>query len=279
MAGRVRRCSPDHRRLFDPERYCVLLFDQRGCGRSTPACLARHQHDLAPGRRHRAAAQLAGRRAMAGVRRLLGLDAGAGLCARRIRRRCRELVVRGIFTLRRAELRWYYQEGASWLFPDLWEGFLAPIPAGRARRPDGRLPPAAGRQRPRRAAEPAPAPGACGKARPSRCCPIRLAAPSFGDDDFALAFARIENHYFVHGGWLEEGQLIRDADKLAGIPGVIVQGRYDMACPAKHRLGAPPRLAGGGIPPDRRCRPCLQRARHPDAADRRDRPVRALSAP
>ena len=143
-----------------------------------------------------------------------------------------ELILRGIFTLRRAELLWYYQEGASWLFPDLWEHFLAPIPL--AERGDLM---AAYRKRlvsPDRAEQLAAARAwSLWEGQTLTLLPDPAAAAKHGGDDFALAFARIENHYFVHEGWLDEGQLIRDADKLAGIPGVIVQGRYDMPCPAK----------------------------------------------
>ncbi len=143
-----------------------------------------------------------------------------------------ELVVRGIFTLRRVELHWYYQEGASWLFPDLWEDFVAPIP------PDERGDLMAAYRR-RLVGSDRAEQLACARAwslwegQTITLLPDPAGAAKHADDDFALAFARIENHYFVHGGWLEEGQLIRDAHKLAGIPGVIVQGRYDMACPAK----------------------------------------------
>ncbi len=141
------------------------------------ACRARGQHDLAPRRRHRAAARKIRLRQMAGVRRLLGLDAGAGLC-RDASRRVSELVVRGIYTLTKAELDWYYQFGVSEMFPDKWERFLAPIP--EAERGDMM---AAYRKRlvdPDRAVQlAAAAPGACGKARRSRCCPTpRPAAPS-----------------------------------------------------------------------------------------------------
>lgn len=146
--------------------------------------------------------------------------------------RVSELVLRGIFTLRRAELLWYYQEGASWLYPDLWEAFLAPIP--EAERGDLM---AAYRQRlvgSDRAEQLAAARAwSLWEGQTLTLLPDPDAKTKHGGDDFALAFSRIENHYFVHAGWLEEGQLLKDAPKLAGIPGVIVQGRYDMATPAK----------------------------------------------
>ncbi|MGH8829724.1 MAG: alpha/beta fold hydrolase, partial [Polaromonas sp.] len=143
-----------------------------------------------------------------------------------------ELIVRGIFTLRREELLWYYQEGASWLFPDLWEHFLAPIPPAER----GDLI-AAYRKRlvgPDRAEQLVAARAwSLWEGQTITLLPDADARAKHAGNDFALAFARIENHYFVHAGWLEEGQLIRDAGKLAGIPGVIVQGRYDIATPAK----------------------------------------------
>jgi proline iminopeptidase len=142
------------------------------------------------------------------------------------------LVVRGIFTVRHQELQWYYQEGASKLFPDLWEAYLAPIP--QAERGDlmaayrKRLvgDDVAARQEAARA-------WSLWEGQTITLLPDPAAVAKYGDGEYALAFARIENHYFVHQGWLEEGQLIRDAHKLANIPGVIVQGRYDMACPAQ----------------------------------------------
>ncbi|KGX02995.1 prolyl aminopeptidase [Burkholderia pseudomallei MSHR640] len=126
-------CSADHRRLFDPARYNVLLFDQRGCGRSTPHA------SLENNTTWHLVDDIERLRAMLGVERWLvfGGSWGSALAlayAQTHPARVAELVVRGIFTVRRSELLWYYQEGASWLFPDLWEDFIAPIP--RAERAD-----------------------------------------------------------------------------------------------------------------------------------------------
>ena len=146
--------------------------------------------------------------------------------------RVSELVVRGIFTVRHAELQWYYQEGASALFPDLWEAYLAPIPV--AERGD-----LIAAYRKRLVGDDVAARLEAARAwslwegQTITLLPDASAKVKYGEGDYALAFARIENHYFVHKGWLEEGQLIRDAHQLANIPGVIVQGRYDMACPAQ----------------------------------------------
>jgi proline iminopeptidase len=142
------------------------------------------------------------------------------------------LVVRGIFTLRKDELAWYYQHGCSELYPDAWDEFLAPIP--EEERGDliaayrKRL---VGDDR----AEQLRAAKAWSKWEASTIYlrPRAEVASAYTTDDFAVAFARIENHYFIHEGWMDEGQLIRDAHKLRAIPGVIVQGRYDVCTPPR----------------------------------------------
>jgi proline iminopeptidase len=224
-------CSLDHRRLFDPKRYCVLLFDQRGCGRSRPTASLENNttwHLVAD---------------MERLRTLLGFESwlvfggswGSTLAlayAQTHTERVSALVLRGIFTLRREELRWYYQEGASWLFPDLWEDFIAPIPAGER----GDLVTA---YRKRLVGDHPDEQLICARAwslwegQTIRLLPDAANTAKHTQDLFSLAFARIENHYFVHEGWMDEGQLIRDAHKLAHVPGVIVQGRYDACTPVK----------------------------------------------
>lgn len=224
-------CTADHRRLFDPQKYCVLLFDQRGCGRSTPHANLEHNTTW------HLVADIERLRSLLGVAQWLvfGGSWGSTLAlayAQTHPQAVSALVVRGIFTLRQAELNWYYQEGASWLFPDLWEAFLAPIPLEER----GDLMTA---YRKRLVGADPVAQLAAAKAwsvwegQTIRLLPDAANAAKHAADHFALAFARIENHFFVHAGWLEEGQLIRDAHKLAGIPGAIVQGRYDVATPAK----------------------------------------------
>ena len=223
-------CSPEHRRLFDPERYRVLLLDQRGCGRSRPhgSLDANTTWDLV--------GDIERLRELMGVERWLvfGGSWGSTLAlayAEAHPERVSELVLRGIFLLRRWELLWYYQHGASLLFPDKWEGFLAPIPpeeqddliAAYRRRligPDPQVQLEAARA------------WSLWEGETITLMPNEGFSRQFGADDFARAFARIENHYFVHGGWLEEGQLLRDVGRLRAIPAVIVQGRYDIATPA-----------------------------------------------
>ena len=223
--------SPNQRRAFDPARYDVLLFDQRGCGKSTP--FARLEHNTT----WDLVADIERLRDMVGVEQWLvfGGSWGSSLAlayAETHPERVTELVLRGIFTLRRWELQWYYQHGASLLFPDKWERFVAPIPEGE--RHDLMT---AYRRRlisdDRATRVEAAREWARWEGETLTILPDPSVSESFYNDDYALAFARIENHFFVHEGWLDEGQLIRDAGRLRDIPGVIVQGRYDIACPPR----------------------------------------------
>lgn len=223
--------SPSHRRLFHPERYDVLLFDQRGCGRSTPHA------GLDANTTWHLVADMEQLRSLMGVEKWLVFGGSWGSAlglayAQAHPQRVSELVLRGIFTVRRSELDWYYQFGASEVHPEKWADFLAPIPPDE--RGDLR---AAYRKRLTSEDEAVRLEAARAwtlwEGRTLTLLPDANVTSGFEDPHFALAFARIENHYFVHGGWLEEGQLIRNADRLRGIPGTIVQGRYDMACPAR----------------------------------------------
>ncbi|HEY4203355.1 MAG TPA: prolyl aminopeptidase [Devosiaceae bacterium] len=223
--------SPSHRRAFDPARYDVLLFDQRGCGKSTPFA------SLEANTTWHLVADMEKLRQMAGFEQWLvfGGSWGSTLAlayAETHPERVSELVMRGIFTLRRSELLWFYQHGASEVYPDKWEAYLAPIPADE--RGDMM---AAYRRRltdPDRGVQVEAAKAwAKWEGETLTLLPDPSVSTAFYDENYALAFARIENHYFVHGGWFDEGQLIRDAHKLRDIPGVIVQGRYDMCTPAR----------------------------------------------
>jgi proline iminopeptidase len=224
-------CSPAQRRLFDPRRYRILLFDQRGCGRSQPHA------GLDDNTTWHLVADIERLRVLTGAERWLvfGGSWGSTLAlayAQTHPERATGLILRGIFGMRRAELLWYYQEGASWLFPDKWERFLAPIPqeerhdliAAYRRRLVGDDPVA--RLQAARA-------WSLWEGETLTLLPDPTLTAQHGGDDFALAFARIENHYFTHAAWLEDGQLLRDARRIAHLPGVIVQGRYDVATPAR----------------------------------------------
>jgi len=222
-------CSPGHRRLFDPARYDILLFDQRGCGRSRP--LGRLENNTTAD----LVADVERLRAMCGVDRwmLFGGSWGSTLAlayAQAHPAHVDAMVLRGVFTGRRSELDWYFLSGANRLFPDDWERFLAPLdPAERAD------PIPAYRRRlldPDRAVRAAAARSWIDwEARTVSMRTLPDGVGGFGASDAAIAFARIENHYFLHDLWLAEGQLLRDAGRLAAIPGVIVQGRYDVVTP------------------------------------------------
>jgi proline iminopeptidase len=224
--------SPKHRRLFDPKLYDITLFDQRGCGRSTPNA------SLDANTTWHLVADIERLREKAGFDKWLvfGGSWGSTLAlayAEKHPERVSELVVRGIYTLTRAELEWYYQFGVSEMFPDKWERFLAPIP--EAERGDMMT---AYRKRlvgaDRKAQVEAALAWSKWEGETITLLPEPETSDKFGEEDYAIAFARIENHYFVHAGWLEEGELLRDAYKLSGIPGVIIHGRYDMPCPARY---------------------------------------------
>lgn len=223
--------SPSHRRLFDPARYDVLLFDQRGCGRSTP-----HACTQANTTWH-LVADIERLRAVMGVERWLvcGGSWGSTLAlayAQSYPQAVSELVLRGIFLCSGREIDWFYQHGASEVFPEYWADFVAPIPEGERgnlraayhRRLTG--PDKAARLR-------AASAWALWEGRTSNLLPRPLDETGFVDPHFALAFAAIENHYFMHEGWLAPGQLLAGAERLAGIAGTIVQGRYDMVCPPR----------------------------------------------
>lgn len=225
-------CSPDHRRLFDPHVYDVLLFDQRGCGRSTPYA------ELEANTTWHLVADMERLRGLVGADQWLVFGGSWGstlalVYAETHPARVSALVLRGVYTLTKAELDWYYQYGASEIFPDKWERFLAPIPEDER----GHMI-AAYRKRltsddPAVRLEAATA-WSVWEGETITLLPDPELSRDHGDPHFALAFARIENHYFFHGVWLEENQLLRDAHKLRGIPGAIVHGRYDMPCPARY---------------------------------------------
>jgi proline iminopeptidase len=219
-----------HRRFFDPAAYRIVVFDQRGCGRSTPLA------SLEANTTWHLVADLERLREHLGIDRWLvfGGSWGSTLAlayAQTHPGRVTELVLRGIFLVRRWEIDWFYQDGCSHLFPDAWEGFLAPIPVEER----GDLV----RAYHRRLTDPDPAvrlPAAKAwsqwEARTSYLQANQSAVAHFDDDDAANVFARIECHYFVHDCWLAgERALLNHVGRLRGIPCVIVQGRYDVVCP------------------------------------------------
>lgn len=226
--------SPAMRRFFNPRKYRIVLLDQRGCGRSRPHA------SLVDNTTWHLVADIEKLREHLGLKRWLvfGGSWGSTLAlayAQTHPQRVSELVLRGIFLLRRAELHWFYQDelGAAALFPDLWEAYIAPIP--RAERADmmgayyRRLTSRSAAVRVRAARA-----WSVWEAATSYLQAGKSAIAKFADADYAAAFARIECHYFVNGGFLKhEDQLLRGVRRIRHIPAVIVQGRYDVVCPAR----------------------------------------------
>ena len=227
-------CYPNHARFFDPEKWRIVLLDQRGCGKSkyTGECwdcndTPRLVNDLELLRTHLN---------LTTWDCVQGGSWGSTLAmayAQTHPEVVTELVLRGIFTLRREELLWFYQEGASWIFPDLWEGYLAPIPEGERgdliaayyKRLTGD-----DRAEQMRAAKA----WSVWEGGTVSLLPSDERVQAFSNDAFALAFARIECHYFQHGGFFErDDQIIANVDRVRNIPAVIVQGRYDVCTPMK----------------------------------------------
>ena len=229
--------SADHRRLFDPARYRIILLDQRNCGRSIPSA-SDHATDLSANTTWNLVADLELLREHLDIDRwqVFGGSWGSALAlayAETHPARVTELVLRGIFTLRPSELQWFYEGDCANIVPELWQGFVEPVPLedrirGRYIESYARL-----------LADPDPGvhgPAAVAwstwEASTITLIPRPEVIATFAEPSYALAFARIENHYFMHGGWFAEEQLIRNAGRLAGIPTVIVQGRYDLCTPA-----------------------------------------------
>jgi proline iminopeptidase len=217
------------RRFFDPNRYRIILFDQRGCGRSRPHAVLEHNttQDLVSD--------------MERIREHLGVDCwilfggswGSTLSlvyAQTHPERVLGLIMRGVFLCRPREIQWFYQSGADRIFPDYWQEFIAPIPeserhdllAAHYRRLTGDDEVA------RMASAKA---WSVWEGRTSSLVQNRAVVEFFSQPRTALSLARIESHYFVHDSFLDVNQILDEAYKLSEIPGIIVHGRYDIVCP------------------------------------------------
>ncbi len=220
----------DQRRFFDPGAYRIVLFDQRGCGKSSPHAVLEENTtwDLVAD--------------MERIRETLGIDRwvvfggswGSTLAlayAEAHPDRVRALVLRGIFLLRPKEISWFYQEGASFIYPDAWESYLVPIPE------EERSDLVSAYHRRLTSDDPtvqleAARAWAAWEGATSRLIPDQALIAHYDEPETAIAFARIECHYFVnHGFFRDANQLLDDVDRIRHIPTVIVQGRYDVVCP------------------------------------------------
>ncbi len=224
--------NPTMRRFHDPDRYRIVLFDQRGCGRSTPHASIENNTTW------HLVEDMERLRERLGIHKwqLLGGSWGSTLAlayAETYPERVSSLILRGIFLLRRRELEWFYQDGCSWIFPDAFEAYQRLIPphersdmiAAYHRRltdSDKRLQIEAARA------------WSIWEGATLSLVPDPDRIRMFGAESYALAFARIECHYFVNRGFFEEdGWLLSNAGRLKDIPGVIIHGRYDVVTPVK----------------------------------------------
>ncbi|MBD0341457.1 MAG: prolyl aminopeptidase [Microcoleus sp. Co-bin12] len=223
-------CPPFYRQYFDPEKWRLVMFDQRGCGQSKPHAELQENttwdlvNDIEKLREYLNIHQWV----------VFGGSWGSTLSLAYSQThpdRCKGLILRGIFMLRQKEIRWFYQEGASYIFPDAWEEYVKPIPINerddlltayyqRLTSPDDKIRLEAARA------------WSIWEASTSRLFPDLDLKQRFGIDAFAEAFARIECHYFINKGFIDpEDKLLLHIDRIRKIPAVIVQGRYDVVCP------------------------------------------------
>lgn len=223
-------CTPGMRRFWNPDIYRIVLFDQRGSGQSTPHANLDNNttwdlvNDIEV---LRAALQIDRWQVFGGS---WGSTLALAYCQAHPER-VTEIVLRGIFMLRKKEIDWFYQHGASEIYPDRWQHYLEPIPQSergdllqayykRLTDDDAEVRLAAAKA------------WSVWEGTTSTLLPNADIADAFGEPEMALALARIECHYFVNNGFMENNQLINNVDKIRNIPAVIVQGRYDVVCPA-----------------------------------------------
>ncbi|MEG4811223.1 prolyl aminopeptidase [Microcoleus sp. F8-D3] len=223
-------CPPFYRQYFDPEKWRLVMFDQRGCGQSKPHAELQENttwdlvNDIEKLREYLNIQQWV----------VFGGSWGSTLSLAYSQThpdRCKGLILRGIFMLRQKEIRWFYQEGANYIFPDAWEEYVKPIPINerddlltayyqRLTGPDAQIRLEAARA------------WSIWEGSTSRLFPDLDLKQRFGIDAFAEAFARIECHYFINKGFIDpEDKLLLNIDRIRKIPAVIVQGRYDVVCP------------------------------------------------
>ena len=222
-------CEPVHRQFFNPDLYRIILFDQRGCGRSSPHAELRGNNTQA------LLSDIETIRGQLRVERWLVFGGSWGstlglIYAETFPGRVLGLVLRGVFLCREQDISWFYQNGASKLFPDYWRDFIAPI--ALTRRDDmvgAYYELLTGEDEVNRLA--AARAWSVWEGRTSTLRSNPALVKQFGNPHFALGMARLECHYFVNHCFIEPNQILDQAARLQDIPGVIVQGRYDVVCP------------------------------------------------
>jgi proline iminopeptidase len=222
--------TPTYRQFFDPEKWRIVIFDQRGCGNSTPYAELRENTtwdlvaDIEKLRQHLNIDKWV----------VFGGSWGSTLAlaySETHPESCKGLILRGIFLLRQKELRWFYQEGTSYIYPDAWEKYLHPIPKNEREDLISAYYKRLTSDDPKIRLEAAKA-WSVWEGSTSKLLPSQETVSRFGEEEFAEAFARIECHYFVNKGFFSsENQLLDNVDKIRHLPCVIVQGRYDVVCP------------------------------------------------
>jgi proline iminopeptidase len=224
-------CEPFQRRFFDPEKYRIILFDQRGCGRSTPHA------ELSENTTQHLIADIETLREYLKIEKWLVFGGSWGstlaLAYAQAHAECvTGLILRGIFLCRPRDIQWFYQDGASFIYPDLWQDYISVIDEGergdlvtafykRLTSDDKEIQLQAARA------------WSIWEGSTSNLISKASVMDHFSDPHIALSLARIECHYFVNGSFMRGNQLLEDAHKLHAIPGVIVHGRYDVVCPVE----------------------------------------------
>jgi proline iminopeptidase len=225
-------CEPFHRRFFDPNVYRIVLFDQRGCGRSTSHA------DLSGNTTQALVSDIEAMRELLRIDRWVVFGGSWGstlglVYAETHPERVQGLILRGIFLCTPREIDWFYQDGASRLFPDYWQDYVHPIPyTERANMVKAYYKRLTGEDEVARMA--AAKAWSRWEGRLSTLKPNAAVIQHFTDPYVALSLARIECHYFMNNSFLAPNQILENASRLANIPGVIVHGRYDVVCPLEN---------------------------------------------
>ena len=225
--------DPKYRRYFNPDKWHIIMFDQRGCGKSTPFAELKENttwdlvDDIEKIRNHLSIDRWV----------IYGGSWGSTLSlaySQTYPDSCKALILRGIFLVRKKEIHWFYQEGASKIFPDNWQSFVAPIPIEKRNNLLEAYYNLLIGEDSSKKIEAAKA-WSTWEGSTVRLIQDKDFIGDFSDEKFAEAFARIECHYFMNNAWFDsDNHLIENVDKIRHIPAVIVHGRYDVICPVEN---------------------------------------------